>query len=188
MGPLLADKLWVVLKGVLVIVAIIAAVDFFWQRFDHNRKLRMTYQELKDESKQSEGDPHMKAQRRQRAQEIAQNQMLLAVPKADVLIVNPTHYTVALKWDRAPGKAPVCLAKGVDEIAARIREIARREGIPVHEDPPTARSIHALVEVGRQIPPDQYRAVAAAILFADQMRRKARRSGGGVPLTDGAGP
>jgi flagellar biosynthetic protein FlhB len=100
--------------------------------------------------------------------------MLLDVPKADVVIVNPMHYAVALSWSRKPGSAPTCVAKGVDEVAALIRERAALAGVPIHRDPPTARAIHAAVQIGQEIMPDHYRAVAAALRFATEMRRKAR--------------
>ena len=132
---------------------------------------------MREEAKQSEGDPHMKAQRRSRAEAIATNRMLLDVPKADVVIVNPTHYAVALKWSRTRGSAPVCVAKGEDELALRIREIAATARMPVHADPPTARALHATVAIGREIAPEHYRAVAAAIRFADRMRKAARAPG-----------
>ncbi|WP_298568123.1 flagellar type III secretion system protein FlhB [uncultured Aliiroseovarius sp.] len=165
---------------VLLIAMIIGGIDFMWQQQEHTRKNRMSHKELMDEIKQNEGDPHMKHQRRQKGYDIAMNQMLAEVPEADVIVVNPTHYAVALKWSRLPGEAPVCVAKGVDEIAARIREVAAEHGIPIHRDPPTARALHATVEIGEQIPPDQYRAVAAAIRFAEKMRSRARRSFGGA--------
>jgi flagellar biosynthetic protein FlhB len=128
-----------------------------------------------DEFKESEGDPHFKAARRQRAQEVATNRMLVDVARADVVVVNPTHYAVALRWDRGKGGAPVCVAKGVDEIARAIRERAAEHGIPIHSDPPTARAMFASVELGQEIRAEHFRAVAAAIRFADAMRRKARR-------------
>ncbi len=162
---------------VCVIATLIAAIDVFWQRYNHARKLRMSHQELRDEAKHSDGDPHIKSKRRQRAQEIATNRMMAAVPKADVVIVNPTHYAVALKWSRLPGTAPECVAKGVDEVAARIREAALEANVPIHEDPPTARALHAMVEIGREIAPEHYAAVAAAIRFAEQMRRAVRTRG-----------
>jgi flagellar biosynthetic protein FlhB len=104
--------------------------------------------------------------------------MLDDVPKADVVIVNPTHYAVALKWRRGDRGAPVCLAKGVDEIAARIRERAAGAGVPLHADPPTARALFATVEIGREITPEHYRAVAAAIRFSEAMRARARERRG----------
>ncbi len=158
---------------VLVIAAAIGAVDLLWQFQEHIRKNRMSRKELTDESKQTEGDPHVKQQRRQRGYDIAMNRMLADVPGADVVVVNPQHYAVALKWSRLPGAAPVCVAKGVDEVAARIREIAAEAGVPIRRDPPTARAIHATVEIGQEIPPEQYQAVAAAIRFAEVMRGKA---------------
>ncbi|MCJ8140555.1 EscU/YscU/HrcU family type III secretion system export apparatus switch protein [Falsirhodobacter halotolerans] len=172
----------VILRLVVVFLAIvlglslmIGGADYGWQRLSHTRRNRMSRQDVLDEHKASEGDPHMKHQRRQRGMAIAMNRMLADVPKADVVIVNPTHYAVALAWDRAAGGAPVCVAKGVDEIAARIRKAAAEAGVPIHSDPPTARTLHASVEIGAQIHPDHYRAVAAAIRFADTLRKKAKR-------------
>ncbi len=160
---------------VFLIQLSIGGVDYFWQVFRRRQRLRMSRKEMMDEFKESEGDPHLKSARRQRAQEVATNRMLTDVASANVVVVNPTHYAVALKWDRSKGGAPVCVAKGVDEIARKIRERAAEHGVPVHSDPPTARAIHATVEVGQEIRVEQYRAVAAAIRFADAMRRKARR-------------
>ena len=137
----------------------------------------MSHKELRDEYKESEGDPAMKQQRRQRAQDIAMNQMMGDVPSADVVVVNPTHYAVALKWKRGSGEVPVCVAKGVDEVAARIREKAREAGVPIHSDPPTARALHATIEIGQQISQEHYRPVAAAIRFADAMRKRAKENG-----------
>lgn len=162
---------------VLIVQVVMGGVDYIFQFHEHQRKNRMSRKEVMDELKQSEGDPHMKAQRRQRGAEIASNQMLADVAKADVVIVNPTHYAVALQWSRKSRGAPVCLAKGVDEIAARIRERAAEHGVPVHSDPPTARALHASVEIGAEIPPETYRAVAAAIRFSEAMRLKARARG-----------
>ncbi|HRO10633.1 flagellar biosynthesis protein FlhB [Amaricoccus sp.] len=178
-GAMLAESLGVLLTVATIIAVAIGAVDFVWQRFEHARRLRMSYQDLREETKQSEGDPHMKAQRRSRAEAIATNRMLLDVPKADVVIVNPTHFAVALKWSRAKGTAPVCVAKGEGEVALRIREVAETAGIPLHSDPPTARALFATVEIGREIAPEHYRAVAAAIRFAERMRRAARARSGG---------
>ena len=175
-GQLLAHQFRLILTGVLIVAGVIAFFDILWQRMEHLKKMRMSHQELKDEGKQAEGDPHIRAQRRERARQIANNQMLQAVPEADVVIANPTHYAVALKWSRHDGSAPVCLAKGVDEIALAIRSRAEQAGVPVRTDPPTARSLHGMVEVGQEIHPDHFKAVAAAIIFADEMRRKARES------------
>jgi flagellar biosynthesis protein FlhB len=153
----------------------LGGVDYLWQIHRHGQRNRMSRKEVLDEFKDNEGDPHLKAARRQRAQVVATNRMLTDVATADVVVVNPTHYAVALKWDRKKGGAPVCVAKGVDEIATKIRERAATHGVPIHSDPPTARAIHATVEIGQEIRTEQYRAVAAAIRFADAMRKRARR-------------
>lgn len=153
----------------------IGGIDYLWQSAEHIRKNRMSRKEIADEAKESEGDPYLKQQRRQRGYEIATNKMLQDVPDATVVIVNPTHYAVALKWDRGKGLVPICVAKGVDEIAARIREAAAENGVPIFHDPPTARSLYASVEVGAQIERAQFRAVAAAIRFADLIRSKRRK-------------
>lgn len=159
---------------VLVIALAIGGVDAVWQHKEHLRKNMMSRKEITDESKEAEGDPHMKQQRRQRGQEIAMNRMMSDVPTADVVIVNPTHYAVALKWSRKPGAAPICVAKGVDEVAARIRETAQASSVPIHSDPPTARALHATVDLGQEIAEEHYMAVAAAIRFAERMRQRAR--------------
>lgn len=160
---------------VTLLAAVIGAVDWLWEWIRHQQNNRMTRQEMMDEAKSSEGDPQMKQHRRARAQAIAMNRMLADVPRADVVIVNPTHFAVALRWDRGGGAVPVCVAKGVDDTARRIRTIAAEAGVPVFSDPPTARSLHAMIDIGASIRPDHFRAVAAAIRFADLMRAKARR-------------
>lgn len=164
------------LTGFLLLICAIAlifgAADQMWQRFEYLRRNRMTHDEVRREHKESEGDPHMRALRRQRAHEIATNRMLLDVASADVVVVNPSHYAVALKWNRARRTAPVCVAKGVDEMAARIRERATLSGIPLHPDPPTARALYATLEIGAQIRPEHYLAIAAAIRFADRVRKR----------------
>jgi flagellar biosynthetic protein FlhB len=162
---------------VVLVMIVIGGADYLWQIFDHGRRQRMSHQELREDHKQAEGDPHMKQARRQRAQEIATNRMLSDVPKSAVVIVNPTHYAVALSWSPDSGGAPVCVAKGADEIAARIREIAQDAKVPIHSDPPTARALFATTRIGQEIAPDHYRAVAAAIRFAEDMRRRARKRG-----------
>ncbi len=163
------------LMGIVLIVALIlGGIDFLWQSAEHIRKNKMSRKEMMDELKQSEGDPMMKQQRRQKGHEIAMNKMLVDVPTADVIVVNPTHFAVALKWDKTAGSAPICVAKGVDEVATRIREVAQEHGVPIHSDPPTARALHASVDIGAEIAPDHYRAVAAAIRFAEAMRQKVR--------------
>ncbi|WP_300033240.1 flagellar type III secretion system protein FlhB [uncultured Roseobacter sp.] len=159
---------------VVCVSGVIGGVDAIWQHFEHLRKNMMSRKEVMDETKNSEGDPHVKQERRKRAHASANSQMMADVPEADVIIVNPTHYAVALKWDRQPGKAPVCVAKGVDEIALRIREIASENEVPIHSDPPTARALHATTDLNEEIAPEYYRAVAAAIRFSEAMRKRTK--------------
>lgn len=163
------------LLGIVVMVALgLGIVDLIWQRAEHQKRNRMSRKELLDETKNSEGDPEMKHKRRSKGQEIALNQMLADVPKADVVVVNPTHYAVALAWDRSSGGAPLCVAKGLDDTAAAIRKVAQEHGVPIQSDPPTARALHATFEIGEEITPEFFAPVAAAIRFADDMRKKAR--------------
>ena len=160
---------------VLVVALSLGLLDLIWQRSEHIRKNRMSRKELMDEHKESEGDPAMKQTRRQKAIDLALSQMLLEVETANVVIVNPTHFAVALRWNRSAAGAPICVAKGVDDVAARIRNVANQHGVPIKSDPPTARAIYATVELGAEIAHEHYRAVAAAIRFAERVQRKARK-------------
>ncbi|WP_111734709.1 EscU/YscU/HrcU family type III secretion system export apparatus switch protein [Roseovarius amoyensis] len=174
----LMTRMVVEFLGIVLPVALaIGAVDLIWQNFDHRRRLRMSHKELRDEHKNHEGDPHFKQERRQRGQRIAAGQMMRDVPQADVVIVNPTHFAVALKWSRLPGSAPVCVAKGVDHVAHAIRDLAQESGVPIRNDPPTARALYATTAIGEEIESEHYRAVAAAIRFAERMRARARTFG-----------
>jgi flagellar biosynthesis protein FlhB len=175
-GSALMMSLLLQFLALILLVSIgFAVVDLLWQNHRHLVRNRMSRQDLIEEQREVEGDPQTRATRRQRAQEIAMNRMLADVPKADVIVVNPQHYAVALKWHRARRQAPICVAKGVDEVALRIRAIAAENGVPIHPDPPTARALFASVEIGSEIRPDHYRPVAAAIRFAEAMRKRARR-------------
>ncbi|KIT14293.1 EscU/YscU/HrcU family type III secretion system export apparatus switch protein [Jannaschia aquimarina] len=167
---LLAQLALVFLASVTVIAAGLGTLDFYFQRHAHLMKNRMDHKELRDESKDAEGDPQMKSRRRARAQEIATNTMLADVPEATVVIVNPTRYAVALRWTPTDQSPPVCLAKGVDLVAARIRETAIEAGIPIYSDPPTARALHATVDLGDAIPREHFQAVAVAIRFAQDLK------------------
>lgn len=158
----------------VLVSTVFGGLDYGWQWLMHRQRNMMTRQEAVEEHKDQEGDPQVKMQRRQKGREMAMSTMIAAVSQADVVVVNPTHYAVALKWKRGDRTAPILLAKGVDEVAARIREKAIESGVPIHRDPPTARAIHALVEVGDPIRPEHYKAVAAAIRFAEALRKRAR--------------
>lgn len=159
---------------VLAVAAVLGLIDYIWQYAEHQRKNRMSRKEMTDEMKQSEGDPMLKHMRRQKGIAIAMNQMLADVPTADVIVVNPTHYAVALKWNRQSRSAPICVAKGVDEIAARIRETAIEHAVPIHSDPPTARTLFATVEIGAEISHEHFAAVAVAIRFAEDITKRAK--------------
>lgn len=160
------------LSLVVLLSVVTGGLDYLWQHHQHIRRNRMSRKDLMDEMKDAEGDPHVKGQRRQKAQDIALNRMLVDVASADVVVVNPTHYAVALRWKRSDRTAPICVAKGVDEIAARIRERAMLAGVPLHSDPPTARALFASVEIGAPIRPEHYKPVAAAIRFAEALKKR----------------
>ncbi|MGH1422101.1 MAG: EscU/YscU/HrcU family type III secretion system export apparatus switch protein [Hyphomonas sp.] len=149
----------------------LAAIDFPIQRRLHANRLKMTREELKKEVKQSEGDQHVKQSRRQRGAEIASGKMMQNVKESTVIMVNPEHYAVALKWDPNSQQAPIVMAKGVDHIAATIREIAKENNIPIYRDPPSTRSIYRLVDVDEEIHPEHFAAVAAAIQYVDRVSK-----------------
>lgn len=161
---------------VCLVALIIAIVDVVMTRLRWFGDLKMTRQELKDEHKQSEGDPAVKERARQIARQRLRSRMMSDLPRATVVIANPTHYAVALRYAPTDGGAPLVLAKGVDHLALRIREKSEELGIPVVENKPLARSLYAAVEVGSMIPPEFYRAVAEIIHFVDERNRSALRS------------
>lgn len=161
--------------GVLAVLAVIAILDFAYQQFDFNKRQRMTKQEVKDEHKQMEGDPTVKAKLRQIRMERSRHRMMAEVPTASVIITNPTHYAVALRYESGTMRAPLCVAKGIDEVALRIREMAEEHDVPIVENPPLARSLHASVEMGDEIMPDHYKAVAAVISYV--MKKNNIRAG-----------
>ncbi|MBW7920966.1 MAG: flagellar biosynthesis protein FlhB [Rubellimicrobium sp.] len=171
----LGDLVAGLLVRVVIAAAAFAVIDLVWQHHSHHSRNRMTRRQLLDEMKESEGDPAMRQQRRARATALATAPLRKVVAGASVVIVNPTHYAVALAWDPARDAAPRCVAKGVDAIAQRIRELAAEHGVPVHSDPPTARALFAEARIGARIDRRHYRAVAAAIRFADDMRLRAAR-------------
>lgn len=163
------------LIGIIVVLFIIAALDLLYQRYEHMKKMRMSQQEVKDEYRQSEGDPHVKAKLRQLRQEKARARMMQAVPTADVIITNPTHYSVALKYDPEVNDAPIVVAKGVDDLALRIREVARENDIMIMPNPPLARVLFDTVEIDELVPPDQYKAVAEIISYVFKLKGKLKQ-------------
>jgi flagellar biosynthetic protein FlhB len=159
--------------AVLALFAIVAIGDFVWQRFSWYQRQKMTKQEMKEEFKNSEGNPEVKAKLRQIRASRVRKRMMAAVPKATVIITNPTHFAVALQYE--PGMAaPLCLAKGVDTMALKIREVAGEHRVPIVENPPLARALYATVEIDGEIPVEHYKAVAEVIGYV--LRLKGRRA------------
>ena len=155
---------------VVVIMAFIAAADYFFQYRTWFERQKMSLQEIKEEFKQTEGDPAIKARIRRIRETRMRKRMMAAVPDASVVIMNPTHFAVALKYERGDN-APVCVAKGIDNIALKIREVAEKNNVPVVENPPLARALHATVEIDQEIPAEHYRAVAEVIGYVMRLRR-----------------
>jgi len=165
------------LLAVLATQAVIATADLLWVRFRHARKLRMSRQEIREEQKETDGNPKIKQRIRQIRMQRARRRMLAAVPKATVVITNPTHYAVALSYDRAKHAAPRLVAKGVDELAARIREVAEANRVPLVANPPLARALHR-VELDTEIPAEHFQAVAEIIAYVWRLRGQARGPAG----------
>jgi flagellar biosynthetic protein FlhB len=162
-APDMARMAGKVIVVVLICTATLAIVDVLWTRYSWHQDLKMSKQEIKDELKQSDGDPIIKARQRSLARDRARRRMIADVPRATLVIANPTHFAVALRYVREEGGAPIVIAKGQDLIALKIREVAEAHGIPVFEDPPLARSIFAQVSVDNFIPPVFYKAVAELV-------------------------
>ena len=164
-------------KILMVVVAVltsIAMIDWLYQRFTFMKEMRMSKQELKDEYRQSEGDPVIKQRQRQIRADKARKRMMAAVPKSTVVVTNPTHYAVALLYEDGKMEAPKLVAKGVDAVALRIRQVARENNVPIMENPPLARTLFAHVEIDQEIPADYYKAVAEVISFVLRLRRNKR--------------
>ena len=162
------------LMAVLAIMTAIAAADFLYQRWEHQKKLRMSRQDQKEEYKQTEGDPIVKQRLRQIRAERARKRMIAEVPKADVVVTNPTHFAVALKYDQMTMNAPMVLAKGVDKAALRIREVANENNVPIVENPPLARALYATADLEEEIPEEHYRAVAEVINYVWKLKGRNR--------------
>ena len=152
------------------IFVVIGVVDYFYQKWKFGEDMKMTKQEVKDEYKNTEGDPQIKGRIRQKMREVSQKRMMQDVPKADVVITNPTHFAVAIKYDAELGKAPIVVAKGEDFLAQKIKEIARENGVEIVENKPLARTLYANVEIGQEIPPELYQAVAEVLAMVYQMK------------------
>lgn len=156
----------------LGLMLIISAVDLWYTRYSYEERIKMTKQELKDEARQAEGDPMIKQKQKQKMFQVMSNRMLKEIPKADVVITNPTHYAVALRYDPTEGMAPMVVAKGVDHLAEKIKTIARENHVPIRENRLLARSLYKSVEVGEMIPEDLYKAVASILAQVWKMKGK----------------
>lgn len=165
MLPLMSEILRKLVFATAALMLAIAGLDWFWQRQRFLKRMRMTKEEQKEEYKNAEGDPHFKAKRRQIALQRSRSRMMAAIPSATMVVMNPTHYAVALKYEAGETAAPQCVAKGMDAIALKIRALAEEHGVPVIEDPPLARALYAAVELEEFIPPAHYEAVAKLIGF-----------------------
>lgn len=162
-----------ILAKVCGILILIAAIDFLYTRYEMEEKMKMTKQEVKEEFKEMEGDPYIKSQIRRIQQEMARKRMMAEVPEADVVITNPTHLAVAIKYDTASMDAPVIVAKGADHVAKRIRELARENDVPLVENPPVARLLHK-IDLGAAIPEELFKAVAEILAYVYSLKKQHR--------------
>jgi flagellar biosynthesis protein FlhB len=176
--PLFLSIALKLLGTVVAVLAVVATADYLFQYAQWYERQKMSPREIKEEFRQTEGDPTIKGKLRQLRTTRMRKRIMAAVPKASVVVTNPTHYAIALKYERGMN-APVCVAKGVDLIARKIREVAEQHRIPVIENPPLARALHATVEIDQEIPQEHYRAVAEIIGYIMRLRRLA---GGSRPL------
>jgi flagellar biosynthetic protein FlhB len=177
------DATRLILKSCALMVmtlALVALIDVPYQLWSHGKKLRMSKEEIKQENKETEGDPHVKGHIRAQQQALARNRMMSKVPEADVIVTNPTHYAVALRYDGERMSAPRVVAKGAGEIAAKIKELGREHRVPLLEAPPLARALYRHVDLDREIPGVLYSAVAAVLVWAMRLKR-ARQDGGASP-------
>lgn len=180
--PAVSHSTWIVIWsaiGMSAATVIIAAIDVPFQIYDNAQKLKMTKQQVKDEHKDSEGKPEVKSRIRQIQRELAQSRMMAAIPDADVVITNPEHFSVALKYDSEGAGAPVVLAKGADEIAIKVREIANAHDIPILRSPPLTRAVYFTTEINEQIPAKLYLAVAQVLAYIYQLRARPSASRAG---------
>ncbi|MDY0389333.1 MAG: flagellar biosynthesis protein FlhB [Desulfobulbus oligotrophicus] len=168
----LAKTAALVMAKVAGVMIVLAVLDYAFVRWEMEQKMKMTKQEQKEEMKETEGDPHIKSKIRSIQQQMARQRMMAAVPTADVVITNPTHYAVAIRYDATSMSAPVVLAKGRDLVAKKIREIAKDHHVPLVENPPVARLLHSRVEVGQTVPEELFRAVAEILAYVYSLKRR----------------
>ena len=170
--PIVAKLAFKILWWIAIPLLLIGLIDFIYQKWKHAKDIRMSKQDIKDEHKNQEGDPEIKARIKRAQRQMAMNRMMSDVPKADVVITNPTHYALALRYDRVSMAAPKVVAKGTDEVASKIRELAKEHSVPIMEDPPLARSLYRACKVGDEIPHSFYQAVATVLSHVLKMKQK----------------
>ena len=168
--PLLQELVLKIIGGILAVMTVLAVIDFAFQQMQHHEQMKMSKQEVKDERKQSEGDPEVKKKLGQLRQEKSKKRMMADVPDADAVVTNPTHYAVALKYEQVNMAAPVLVAKGTDKLAERIRSVARENDVPIVTNAPLARALYSGVEIDQEIPPEHYKAVAQVISYVMRLR------------------
>ena len=171
-APAIGKMLWNISFRVMIAFACVAVLDYMFQRWEYEKKLRMTKQEVKEEYKMTEGDPKIKGQIKQKQQAMSRQRMMQAVPEANVVIRNPTHFAVALKYDPEHNSAPVIVAKGEDYLALKIIEIAQEHDIPIMENKPLARALYAEVDINTEIPSEFYNSVAEVLAFVYSLKEK----------------
>jgi len=171
----MVDSAFALTWKIAIVYSIIAVLDFIFQKYSFKKEMMMTKQEVKEETKQSEGDPLIKSRIRRIQYMMSKNRMMHDVPKADVVITNPTHYAIALKYDIMKDSAPKVLAKGADEVAGKIKELALKHNIPLHEDKELARALYKFCNVGEHIPEKLFKAVAQVLAYIYQLKNSTRR-------------
>jgi len=155
-----------------IVMLLIGIVDYIYQKFKFKNDMKMTKQEVKDEYKNSEGDPKVKAQQRSRMRQAALRRMMKSVPTADVVITNPTHFAVAIKYEQGKARAPIVVAKGEDFLAAKIKDVAKEHNVTIVENKPLARMLYYNVDIDQEIPPELYQAVAEVLAFVYKLKNK----------------
>lgn len=170
------DQIMSMVRTVCMIFLVVAILDYAYQRYDYEKKLKMTKQEVKDEYKQTEGNPEIKGRIKQKQREMSMNRMMQMVPQADVIVRNPTHYAVALKYDMDKDVAPIVLAKGRDHLALRIIKVGEENKVPIKEDRPLARGLYEMVDINECIPQELYKAVAEIMAWVYSNKKKDNNS------------
>ena len=166
------DLIKSILTSITLAVAVVATLDYGYEKFSHKKGLKMTKQEVKEEYKQMEGDPHIKGKIKQKQRQMANQRMMQAVPSSTVILTNPTHISIAIRYEQGKDTTPIVVAKGVDEVAFRIREIAKSHDIPIIENVPLARLIYKEVDIDQEIPGEMYKAVAEVLVAVYKIKNK----------------